>query len=197
MGYYIFFVLKNCLKNTNNSVFTTVEPFSQRSQHWEISQSLVAVSKEEQEYSRKSQSQNTSAPGITEEYIAQVSEEIEGRVAEKLSQEFHRTESRIFGALSKLDNFLLNPQVRTFSGTFPGTFRNADVENQEPSGDHSQKDPHPEVEFSACRTRSRTDSEPDETSRSSWGSDNEVHDSNPTATRFSSKLFSFYCTRKC
>ena len=35
----------------------------------------------------------------------------------KLSQEFSRTESRILGALSKLDEFLLNPQTRTLSGT--------------------------------------------------------------------------------
>ena len=81
---------------------------------------LAAVSRETQEYPRKSQSQNSSAPGITEEYIAQVSEEIEGKITEKLSQEISRTESRILGALSKLDEFLLNPQVRTFSGTVLG-----------------------------------------------------------------------------
>ena len=119
---------------------------------------LAAVSRERQEYPRNSQSQNSSAPGTTEEYIAQVSEEIEGRVTEKLSQDFSRTESRIFGALSNLDEFLLNPQVRTFSGTVPGTFRNADVENEEPSGDHSQNDPHPEVEFSVCHASNLTDS---------------------------------------
>ena len=44
---------------------------------------LAAVSREAQEYPRNSQSQNTSAPGITEEYIAQVSEEIEGKVTKK------------------------------------------------------------------------------------------------------------------
>ena len=122
------------------------------------------MSRETQELPRKSQSQNTSAPGRTEEYIAQVSAEIEGRVTKKLSQEFSRTESRISGALSKLDNFLLNPQVRAFSGTVPGTFRNADVENQEPSGNRSQIDLFPEVEFSPCRAGSLTDSDPDEIS---------------------------------
>ena len=49
------------------------------------------------------------------------------------------------GALSKLDEFLLKPQVRTQSGTVLGTSRNTDVENREPNGDRSQKDPHPEV----------------------------------------------------
>ena len=85
----------------------------------------------------------------------------------KLCQEFSRTESRILGALSKLDESLLNPQIRTFSGTVPRTFRNTDVENQEPSGYRSQNDPHPEVELSVCRASSLTDSDPDETSHTS------------------------------
>ena len=82
----------------------------------------------------------------------------------ELSQEFSRTESRILGALSKLDEFFLNPQVRTLSGTVPGTSRNNDVENWEPTGDRSKNDPHPEVEFSACRTSNSIDSDPEETS---------------------------------
>ena len=122
------------------------------------------MARETHEYPRNNQSQNSAAPGITEDYTAQVSEEIEGRVIKKLSREFSRTESRILGALSKLDEFLLNPQVRTFSGTTPGTFRNTDVENQESSGDRSQNDPHPEVEFSACRASNLADSDPDRTS---------------------------------
>ena len=86
-----------------------------------------------------------SVPRIDEEYITQVSEEIEGSVTEKLSQEFSRTESRILGALFKLDEFLLNPQIRTHSGTVPGTFRNTNVENQRTNEDDSQSDPHPEA----------------------------------------------------
>ena len=46
---------------------------------------LAAVSRETEELTRNSQSQNTSVPVITEEYITQVSEEIEGRVTEKMS----------------------------------------------------------------------------------------------------------------
>ena len=75
---------------------------------------LAAMVRETQEYLGNNQSQNSSAPGITGDYIAQVSEEIEGRVTKNLSQEFSRTESRILGALSKLNEFLLNPQLRTF-----------------------------------------------------------------------------------
>ena len=71
---------------------------------------------ETEENPRNHQSQNSAAPGFTEDYTAQVSEKIEGRVTKKLSQEFSRTESRILGALSKLDEVLLNPQIRTFSG---------------------------------------------------------------------------------
>ena len=50
-----------------------------------------------------------SIPRINEENITQVSEEIEGSVTKKLSQEFSSTEARILGALFKLDEFLLNP----------------------------------------------------------------------------------------
>ena len=104
--------------------------------------------KRREEYPRNGQSRNTSVPRISEEYITQVSEEIEGRVTKKpkkLSQEISRTESRILGALSKLDEFLLNQQVRTHSGTVPETFRNTNVDNQGTNEDDSQSDPQPEA----------------------------------------------------
>ena len=81
---------------------------------------LVAMRRETQESRGNHQLQNSAALGITEDYIAQVSEENEGRVSKKLSQEFSRTDSRILGALSKLDYFLLNPQIRTFSENYSG-----------------------------------------------------------------------------
>ena len=106
---------------------------------------MATVTRETQEeHLRNGQSRNTSVPRINEEYITQVSEEIEGRVTKKLAQEVSRTESRILGALSKLDEFLLNPQIRAHSGTVPGTFRNTNVENQGTKEDDSQIDPHPE-----------------------------------------------------
>ena len=64
---------------------------------------LAAFSRETPENTRDNQSQNTLNPGMAEEYITRVSEEIEGRVTKKVSQDFSRTESRILGALSKLD----------------------------------------------------------------------------------------------
>ena len=95
---------------------------------------LAAVASETQEKKpRNGPSGNTSVPRINDEHITQVSEEIEGRFTKKTSQKFSRTESGILGALSKLDKFLLNPQIRTHTGTVPGTFRNTNVENQEPN----------------------------------------------------------------
>ena len=123
---------------------------------------LAAVTRETQEeHPRNGQSRNTSVLRINEEYITQVSEEIEGRVTKKLSQEFNRTESRILGALSKLDEFLLNPQIRTHSGTVPGTFWNTNVENHESNEDRSQDDAHPEVGPSVCQSRHSIDSDTD------------------------------------
>ena len=107
---------------------------------------LAAVTREIQEENpRNGQSRNTSVPRINEEYITQLSEEIEGRVSKKLSQEFSRIESRISDALSKLDEFLSNQQIQTHSKTAPGSFRNTNVENQGTNEDDSQSDPHPEA----------------------------------------------------
>ena len=93
---------------------------------------LAAVVREPQEEQPKNgQCRNTSVPRINQEYITQVSEMIEGRVTEKLSQEFSRRESRILCALSKLYEFLLKGQKRTHSGSVPGTFRITDLEDQE------------------------------------------------------------------
>ena len=102
---------------------------------------LAAVTRETQEENpRNGQSRNTSVPRNNEEYIAQLSEEIEDRFTKKLSQEFSRTESRILGALSKLDEFLLRQQIRTHSGTVSEAFRNTNVDNQGTNEDDSQSD---------------------------------------------------------
>ena len=107
---------------------------------------LAAVTRETQEeHPRNGQSRNTSVPRINEEHITQNSEEIEGRVSKKLSQEFSRTESRILGALTKLDEFLSNQQIHTHFETVPGTFRNTNVEKQGTNEDDSHSDPHPEA----------------------------------------------------
>ena len=119
---------------------------------------LAAVLRETPENTRNGQSQNTLDPGMGQEYISQVSEEVEGWVTEKFSKEFNRTESRILGALSKLDEFLLSPKFRTCSVAVPGTSRNNNSENWEPTGDRSLGDPCPETVFSAYHSSNLNDS---------------------------------------
>ena len=106
---------------------------------------LAAVSRETPEGSRSSRGQIVLDPELTQDYITQVSEEIEWRVTKKLSKENSRTESSILGALSKLDEFLLKPQIRTCSVAAQGTSRNANSENRETHGDRSSDDPYPEM----------------------------------------------------
>ena len=101
--------------------------------------------------------------GMAQEYITHVSEEIEVSVTKKLSHESSRMDSRILGAFSKLDEFLLNPQVRTYSVAAPGTSRNNKSENREPIGDRTIDDPCPKVVFSACHASNINDSEQEET----------------------------------
>ena len=123
---------------------------------------IAAVSRETPESSRNSRSQNTLDPQLAQDYISQVSEEIEGRVTKKLSKEFSQTESRILGALSKVDEFLLNPQVRNCSVAVPGTSRNSDSENREPTGDRSLNDPCPEVLYPSHHSGHLSSSEVEE-----------------------------------
>ena len=106
---------------------------------------LAAISRGTPEGSRGSRGQNVLDPELTQQYISEVSEEIEGRVTKNISKEFSKTESRILGALSKLDEFLLNPQVRTCSVAVQGTFGNANSGNRETHGDRSSNDSYPEV----------------------------------------------------
>ena len=118
---------------------------------------LAAVSREPPEGTRSGRTQNILDPELTQDYISQVSDDIEGRVTKKLSKKFSRTESRILGALSKLDEFLLNPQVRTCSVAVPGTSGNSNPENRETNVGHPSDDPGPEVEFCSPHLGAETD----------------------------------------
>ena len=118
---------------------------------------LAAVSRETPKITRSGRTQNILDPELTQDYISQVSDEIEGRFTKKLSKEFSRTESRTLGALSKLDEFLLNPQVRTFSVAVPGTSRSSNLENQGTNEDRPSDDPGPKVEFSSPLSGAETD----------------------------------------
>ena len=161
----LLFVVLSSLswKYKNISVFATAWHFPFKNGNIEKQDKVGSrCKKSQEEHPRNGQSRNTSFPIINEECITQVFEEIEGRVAEKIAQEFSRTESRILGALSKLEEFLVNPQVRTQSGTIPGTSRNTGVENQEPHGYRSQNDPHPEMGSSVYQSHTSVDSDPEE-----------------------------------
>ena len=107
---------------------------------------LAALNKENcEEHPRSNLAQNSSAPRSQEDYITQVSEEIEGRVTKRLSKEFSRTENRILGALARLDDFLMNPLLPGYSGATPEPARSALRNNQGTNEDDSQNDPHPEA----------------------------------------------------
>ena len=107
---------------------------------------LAALNKEScEEHPRSNLAQNSSAPRPREDYITQVSEEIEGRVTKRLSKEFSRTENRILGALARLDDFLMNPLLQVCSGATPEPTRSAFRNNQGTNEDNSQNDPHPEA----------------------------------------------------
>ena len=93
---------------------------------------LAALNKENcEEHPRCNGIQNSNVPRSQEDYISQVSEEIEGRVTKKLSQEFSRTENRILGAPARLDDFLMNPLLQGHSGTTPETPRTCLVKTRE------------------------------------------------------------------
>ena len=114
---------------------------------------LAAVTREtEEEHPRNGQSRNTSVPRTNEEYITQIFEKIEGTVTKKLSQEYSRSECRILGALSKINEFVLNQQIRTHYRTVPETFRNTNVGKQGTAEDDSQSDRHPEAGFFRSQT---------------------------------------------
>ena len=80
------------------------------------------------------------------------SEEIEGRVTKKLSQEFSRTESRILGSLSRLDDFLQNPLIQGHFKTTPKRTRHAYGTYQGTNEGDYQSDPHPEASVSQSQT---------------------------------------------
>ena len=107
---------------------------------------LAAINKENcEEHLRSNLGQNSNAPRSQEDYITQVSEEIEGEVLKRLSKEFSRTENRILGALARLDDFLMNVLIQDYSGNAPETSRNAFGTNQGTNEDDSQSDLHPEA----------------------------------------------------
>ena len=130
---------------------------------------LLAVNKGNyEENPRNNQARDTIVARNQEDCITQVSKDIDGGVTRKLFQEFSRTKSSTLGALSQLDEFLLNAQARFHSGLFPESFPNLKRKNQEAKENCSQNDRHPEMgvslsqssqEYSLDQTSYRTCSE--------------------------------------
>ena len=121
---------------------------------------LAALNKKNcEEHPRSNLAQNSNVPRSKEDYITQVSEEIEGRVTKRLSKEFSRTENHILGALARLDDFLMNPLIQGHSGTAPETSRNVFRTSQGTNEDDSQSDPHPEAAIFNNQTTQNSGSE--------------------------------------
>ena len=62
-----------------------------------------------------------------------------------MSQEFSKTENRILDALSRLDDFLINPLIQSHSGTAPEMSGNTNSTNEGTNEDDSQSNPHQEA----------------------------------------------------
>ena len=143
---------------------------------------LAAASRETPEHTRNIQSQITLDPEMAQENISQVSEEMKGRVTKKLSKDFSRTESLILGSLSKLDEFLLNPQVRTCSIDVLATSRNSNSENREPTRVRSLDDPCPEARFPSLHSGKLKSTEVEEYPHMATGAPEEIRNRPHTGT---------------
>ena len=83
-----------------------------------------------EEHPRSNLAQNSNVSTSQEDYITKVSQKIEARVTKNLSQEFSRTESRILGALFRLNDFFVNPLIQSHSEIAPKASRNTLRTNQ-------------------------------------------------------------------
>ena len=99
----------------------------------------------QEEHPRNGSPKDVYPPGIGEEFITRVAEEIDGSVAQKIFQDYCRTESRILGVLSSLGEFLLKSHFVVQCGNIPGTSRDF-RRNQELDEDRSQNDTNPEAD---------------------------------------------------
>ena len=107
---------------------------------------LAALNKENcEEHPRRNLAQHSNVPRSEEDYITQVSEEIEWKVTKKLSQDFSRTANGILGALARPDDFLMNPLLQGHSVTTPETSRNVFSISQGTNEEESQSNRHPEA----------------------------------------------------
>ena len=157
-GFYSKFValsrMTEITENFSLVVFLTIsfERWQHR-EHWVSSQSK----KEEPptKHPTNGQSGNTSPPTLSEDCIKQVSEQIEGRVLKHCSG---NQQDRF----PQEDQFFVNPEVQTKSGTAPSSIPENQMKSQETNGDRCQKDLHPEVRSSVYQSNHSIDAEPNE-----------------------------------
>ena len=147
---YSFFQYQNCktpiwLSNKRQSIINHRSTFPVEMATRNKRKLATVNGKICEEHPRSNLAQNKNVPRLQEDYTTQVSEEIEGRVTEKLSQEFSRTENHILGALARLDDFLINPLLQGHSGTILETSRNVRSMNKGTNEDDPQSNPHPEA----------------------------------------------------
>ena len=103
---------------------------------------ITALKKKNHEKPRRGNlAQKTKVSILQEEFITQVSEEIEVSITKKPSKVFSRTKSCLLGALSQLDKFLLDPLNQGHSESAPETFWNRHGENHRTNEQSSQTDP--------------------------------------------------------
>ena len=117
-------------------------------QLWEISKNLQPLTRRVVRNILGSTGHKTQKFPGHKRIVTQVVEINEGRVAKKLSKELSKTGSCILGALSRFDEFLLNPLIRSIletSRNLPGT-------NQVTKEEDSQSDPHRESSVSQKQT---------------------------------------------
>ena len=105
--------------------------------------------------------QNSNVPRSQQDYIIQVSEKIEGRVTKKLFQKFNKKENCKLGALSRLDDFLMNLLVQCYSKITPETSRYAYGANQGTSENETQSEHHPEAGLLRSQTTDNFGTEDD------------------------------------
>ena len=155
---------------------------------------LAVLNKENyEEHRRRNMARDTIVPRTQGDYITQVSEESEGRVTKKLSKEFSETESSILGALSRLDECLLNLLFQGHSRSAWETSRSTYGQDQGTNEDCSQTDLHPEARVS--QSQSTQIFGPDDTydrKRANIGLENQVNTSLFTIFQISSAIEQFY-----
>ena len=78
-------------------------------------------------------------------------------MTKKLSQEFSRTECRILGTLSRVDDFLQNPLIQGHSGTTSETSQIRLDANQVTNEEDAHCDLHPEATISQSQNTLNTD----------------------------------------